>query len=92
MAKRSHGYRNKTRHKMTKRGVTPITRYLQSFAEGTRVVIEIDPAIHHGHPHPRYHGRNGVVQGKQGDAYLVDILDGDKPKTLIALPVHLKPL
>lgn len=94
MVKRSRGFRNKTRYKLKRkfgeRGLSPITRSLQKFQEGDKANIVIDPSIHKGMPHPRFHGLTGTVIGMQGKAYLVNIKDGNKPKTLIIRPEHLK--
>ncbi|MEM2817823.1 MAG: hypothetical protein QXN39_05010 [Archaeoglobaceae archaeon] len=50
----------------------------------------MEPASQKGMPHPRYHGRSGVVVGQRGRAYLVQIRDGGKIKTLISRPEHLR--
>ena len=42
-------------------------------------------------PHPRFQGRTGVVVGQRGRAYIVQIRDGGKIKTLFVRPEHLKP-
>ncbi|MCD6503364.1 MAG: 50S ribosomal protein L21e [Euryarchaeota archaeon] len=96
MVKKHHGFRRKTRKKLSKspreRGMPPITRFLQEFNTGDYVTIDIEPSVHKGMPHPRFQGRTGVVIGKQGKAYVVRIRDGGKYKKIIALPVHLKPI
>lgn len=94
MAKRSKGTRSKTRHVLRKkpreRGLSPITRALQEFEEGDRVSIVIDPSIHKGMPHRRYHGKTGYVAGRQGNAYRVDVREGNAVKTVIVRPEHLR--
>jgi large subunit ribosomal protein L21e len=94
MAKRSKGTRSKTRHVLRKkpreRGLSPITRALQQFEEGDRVSIVIDPSIHKGMPHRRYHGKTGYISGQRGTSYLVDIRQGNAIKTIIARPEHLR--
>ncbi|RMF89700.1 MAG: 50S ribosomal protein L21e [Methanobacteriota archaeon] len=94
MAVRSRGQRSKTRSKMRKKirekGSVPITRAMQSFAEGDVVHIVIDPAYHKGAPHPKWHGKTGHVIGRRGRSYLVRIRDQDSHKTVIANPVHLR--
>lgn len=95
MAKRSKGKRSKTRKKLTKdpreRGLSPITRSLQSFEVGETVSIDIDPAIHDGQPHPRFQGMTGSVVEKRGKAYVVEVRTGGKHKQVIAGPEHLTP-
>jgi large subunit ribosomal protein L21e len=71
------------------RGISPPQRSIESFEEGERVHLRLDPSIPDGRFHHRYNGHTGTVVGKQGDAYRVRIEDGGKQKTLIAAPVHL---
>jgi large subunit ribosomal protein L21e len=72
------------------RGLLPVTQSVQDFPTGTRVTILIAPGVHKGAPHHRYQGRVGVIYGKMGRAYLVQIKDGGKIKKIIAGPEHLK--
>ncbi|MEM2321152.1 MAG: 50S ribosomal protein L21e [Candidatus Bathyarchaeia archaeon] len=92
----SHGYRRKTRALMSRnsreRGKSPISRLLYEYRPGDRVVISIDPSVHKGMPHHRYQGRVGVVVGKRGRAYEIEVTQGDAIKTIIVRPEHLKPL
>lgn len=94
MVKRSKGIRSKSRQILKKkprnRGLKSITRALQEFVEGESVNIVIDPAVHKGMPHIRFHGYTGKVEGKQGESYLVGINDGKKHKILIIKPDHLR--
>lgn len=93
MTKRSKGPRRKTRYKLQRktrdRGKSPITFSLQDFDEGTKVNIKIDPSVHKGQPHVRFHGYTGTVVGKQGGALKVSIVEGKKEKILLILPPHL---
>ncbi|MBC7100637.1 50S ribosomal protein L21e [Methanothermobacter tenebrarum] len=92
--KRSKGFRSKTRHKLqrTKRvgRTNPITRKIQSFEVNDLVHIIIDPSIHRGQPHPRFHGKTGRIVDKMGKSYVVTIKDGKKDKKLIVRPEHLQ--
>lgn len=94
MAKMSKGPRAGTRHKLQRkprdRGLTKITLSLQTFEEGERAVVKIDPSIHKGMPHKRFHGLTGIVVGTQGDCYIVQLKDGNKPKKVVARPEHLR--
>ena len=94
MVRRSRGLRSKSRHILRKRprdrGIKSITRALQHFKEGDNVNIVIDPSIHKGMPHVRFHGHTGKVEGKQGESYMVGIKVGNKHKTLIIKPEHLR--
>ncbi|HTX61266.1 MAG TPA: 50S ribosomal protein L21e [Methanobacterium sp.] len=92
--RRSRGSRSKTRYKLKKSirvgRTNPITKKMQIFNEDDLVHIIIDPSIHKGQPHPRFHGKTGKVSDKRGRAYIVEINDGNKAKKLIIRPEHLK--
>ncbi len=91
MVRASKGFRSKTRRKLKKRGKrTTITESLKEFNTGERVVVKINPSIHKGMPHPRFYGRSGIVIEKRGNAYSIQIKDGNKQKILISRPEHLK--
>ncbi len=95
MVKRSHGYRVGSRKMMTKkvreRGLPSLGKLLRIYEEGERVDILIDPSIHGGQPHRRYHGRVGVIRGRRGHSYEVETTLGKKVKLLIIRPEHLRP-
>ncbi|MMZ69143.1 50S ribosomal protein L21e [compost metagenome] len=61
------------------------------YKPGDKVHIVVNPAIHKGMPHRRYHGKTGTIIGKRGKAYIVKITLGDKEKTLFIRPEHLRP-
>jgi large subunit ribosomal protein L21e len=94
---RSHGERKNTRNKLSKkkreRGLSPISRAIQSFASGEQVHICIDPSVHKGMPHHRFHGMTGTVKGERGRAYIVEISDSKKhrKKELFIRAEHLRP-
>lgn len=94
MVKMSHGLRAKTRKIMTKgareRGLSPITKSLQSFEIGEMANIVIDPSMHKGMPHRRFHGLTGVVTGTQGKAYYVEVKVGNTKKRVLVRREHLK--
>ena len=94
MTKMSKGPRAGTRHKLQRkprdRGLTKITLSLQTFDKGESAVVKIDPSVHKGMPNKRFHGLTGIVVGTQGDCYIVHVKDGNKLKTVIARPEHLR--
>ncbi len=92
MVQRIGGFRRKTRSKLTKKdkGRIIIANFLRRFSEGDKVDLSADPAYQKGMYHPRFHGLTGVVKGKEGNCYKVEIKDGNKAKLLIVHPVHLK--
>ncbi len=96
MVKRSKGFLSKSRKFLTKkpreRGLPGVSRFLQEFKVGDKVYIDVEPAVRNAMPHRRYQGKTGVITGKRGRAYLVDVKVGSKVKHLIIHPVHLKPV
>ena len=95
MVKSSKGFRSRTRGSLTKeareRGLPPVTRFLQTFEPGARVIVRLEASDPRGQPHPRYQGRVAVVVGRVGRAFRIEFLDGNKRKQLIANAVHLVP-
>lgn len=93
MPVRSKGLRSKTRHMLLKdprkRGMLPPNRVLAEFEVGARVAIKNEPSQHGGMTHKRFQGLTGTVAGKQGDAFVVDVLHGNMPKTLVVRAEHL---
>lgn len=89
-----NGPRKKTRHLLRKhlreRGLFPVTRLIQRFEIGQKVHVVIDPSVHKGMPHRRFHGRTGTIVGRRGRAWLLEVPDGDSKKIVIARPQHLR--
>jgi len=94
MVKASRGLRRKTRAILRKtprlKGMTPITHEFRTYEKGEKVSVVIDPGVHYGMPHTRFQGKTGVVTGQQGRAFVVELYDGNKLKTVISRPEHLK--
>ncbi len=96
MVKAPQGLRHRTRKLFRKRvrekgAVPPLSRILIEYRPGDKVYIIADPAIHAAMPHRRYYGKVGVVVGKRGRAYIVQLKVGSKIKTLFLLPEHMRP-
>ncbi len=81
--------RNKLKNSPRERGASPPQRSVQEFEEGARVHLALDPSVPKGQFHPRFNGRTGIVTGKQGRAFKVEVKDGGVSKTLITAPAHL---
>jgi len=90
------GRRIKTRSLLRKsvreKGIKPPSYLLQDYKPGDKAVLKYDPSVHKGMPHRRFYGKVGTIMGKRGKAYVLQVVDGDKTKTLIARPEHLKRL
>lgn len=96
MVRAPRGYRHRTRRLFKKDirekgSVPPLSLLMIEYKPGDRVVIDINPSVHKGMPHRRYQGRTGVVVGKRGKAYIIELQEGSVKKTIIARPEHLKP-
>lgn len=91
--KRIGGLRRKTRYKMRKsisdKGKLHISKFLQSFEEGDKVLLKAYPSYQKGIFNLRFHGKIGEVSGKQGGCFKVNLKDGKTLKTFVVHPVHL---
>ncbi len=96
MVKKSSGYRSKTRALLQKeyreKGKLGLSRLLRTYEPGDIVCVKIDPSMHKGMPHRRFQGKVGVIEGRRGRSYLVNLRIGDKEKNLIVRPEHITPL
>jgi large subunit ribosomal protein L21e len=96
MVRRSKGYRSRTRTLFRKRprekGKIGLSRILRTYEPGQKVTILIEPSVHKGMPHRRYHGRVGVIHQKRGKSYVVHVKIGNQTKQIIARPEHLSPI
>lgn len=92
--RRSKGYRSKTRALLRKRprerGKIGLSRLLRTFNPGDKVTIRIDPSVHKGMPHRRYHGRIGTVKERRGRSYVIEVAEGKQTRTVIARPEHVE--
>ncbi|MGB9134383.1 MAG: 50S ribosomal protein L21e [Candidatus Bathyarchaeia archaeon] len=90
------GYRHRTRsllrRKVRERGKTGLSKILREYMPGDRVVVKINPSIHKGMPHRRFHGKIGVIDERRGRAYVVNVSQGDAVKEIIVRPEHLEPV
>jgi len=50
----------------------------------------LDPSIVKGAPHLRFHGKTGTIKAAQGRAYVLSVRDGDKYKTVVSRPEHMR--
>jgi len=90
MVVKSHGPRKRTREKFRRSRRTPINEFLKQFKKGDKVVIDVNSSSVKGMPFRRFQGLCGKIVKRRGRAYLVEIKDGNKFKTIIANPEHLK--
>jgi large subunit ribosomal protein L21e len=95
MTKKSKGFRSGSRRILTKepreRGKLSLSKLLYEYQPGSQVVVKIEPSVHKGMPHRRYHGRVGTIVNKRGRSYVVSVSQGDAVRVIIARPEHLEP-
>lgn len=89
---RSKGYRRRTRALLRKRGSHGLSRILTEYEPEQRVVIKIDSTQVKGMPHRRFNGLVGVVKETGRRAVTIDVMVGDKTKTVISRKEHIVPL
>lgn len=91
---KSKGPLRKTRKKLRKnvrnRGKLSAGKIIRDFPVGSKVAIILDPSVARGRPHPKFHGKMGVITKKRGQAYEVKLKDGNKIKKVISRPEHLR--
>jgi large subunit ribosomal protein L21e len=94
MVIKSRGLRQSTRQKLQQPPYyrPPITKFLQKFKQGQKVVIALEPSSQKGMPFPRFKGKVGKVLGTRGSSYILEVADGNKIKKVISRPEHLKPV
>ena len=94
--KRSKGQRQGTRQILrrskSERGRLNIARVMHEYEVGDRVAVVLDGGQQKGMPHRRFNGRSGLISGKQGRAWVVEVKDGNMKKTVVARPEHLRHL
>ncbi len=87
------GYRRKARKMLTLERPRGLSRLLEDYKPGDRVVVDIDPSQHKGMPHHRFQGRVGIVKEVRRRSLVIDIKVGrTKTKTLMARLEHIKPI
>ena len=95
MPRKAKGYRRKTRYllkrKPRERGKTGLSKVLREYEPEEKVVIKLDPSVHKGMPHRRFHGKIGVIANKRGGSYVVNVTQGKATKELIVRPEHITP-
>ena len=94
MVKKSQGFRVKTRKKLAReaRYRPLITKFIQKFNIGEKVIIDQEPTSFKGMPFSRFKGMVGEIIEKRGRAYVVKVKVGKKIKKVISRPEHLKPV
>jgi large subunit ribosomal protein L21e len=95
LGRKAKGYRRKTRYLLKRRprerGKTGLSKLLREYEPAEKVVIRLDPSVHKGMPHRRFHGHIGVIVEKRGKSYVVNVSQGNAIKEIIVRPEHITP-
>jgi large subunit ribosomal protein L21e len=95
LGRKAKGYRRKTRYllkrKPRERGKTGLSKVLREYEPEEKVVIKLDPSVHKGMPHRRFHGKIGVIANKRGGSYVINVTQGKAIKEIIVRPEHITP-
>ena len=75
--------------KIREKGKIRFSKYFQKLEEGTQVAVVRDFGVNAAFP-KRIQGKSGKIIGTRGTCKLVSIADGNKVKTYILHPIHLK--
>jgi large subunit ribosomal protein L21e len=73
------------------KGKLSLSRYFKKIDLGSSVAVTIEPSVEYGFPQ-RIQGKSGKVVGDRGSSKIVEIKTGNKLKTYIIHPVHLRRL
>jgi len=94
MATRIGGARRKSRDKLRQsirqKGKFSLTQYFQEIPEQTKVQLVLNSGFAKGRFDHKFYGKIGIVVGKTGDCYKIQVMDYNKNKTIIAHPIHIK--
>jgi large subunit ribosomal protein L21e len=75
--------------RIREKGKIRFSKYFQKLDDGTQVAVVRDFGVRAPFP-SRIQGRSGKVIGTRGDYKIISIAVGNKTKTYIIHPVHLK--
>jgi len=95
MGRKAKGFQHKSRSLLTRkpreRGKTSLAKILHVYEDGEKVLVKINPSVHKGMPHRRFHGKIGVIVTRRGRSYVIHVPQGDATKEIIVRPEHLTP-
>jgi large subunit ribosomal protein L21e len=77
--------------KVREKGKLKLSSYFKKIEDGASVALVTDAGVRASFP-KRIKGMSGKVLGSRGRFKLVEIKDGNKAKTFIVHPVHLRKL
>ena len=77
------------RKRIQSKGRPGLSKLFHEFKDGDSVAVIKEPSVDSRFP-LRLQGSTGVVMGKRGNSYLIEIYTQDKKKQFLIEPVHLK--
>jgi len=77
--------------RVREKGKLKLSSYFKKIDDDARVALVIDSGVRASFP-KRLKGMSGKIAGSRGKFKLVEIKDGNKLKTFIIHPVHLRKL
>lgn len=77
--------------RIREKGKLSLSKYFKKIDNGSNVAIVINKGVRAAFP-KRLQGKSGKVVGTRGRFKLVELNDGNKKKTFIVHPIHLKKL
>ena len=75
--------------RIREKGKIRFSKYFQKLEDGAQVAIIRDLGVGAAFPH-RIQGKSGKIIGTRGSFKLISVADGDKTKTFIIHPIHLR--
>ena len=75
--------------RVREKGKVRLSQYFKKVKDGALVSVVPDASVRAGFP-GRIRGKSGKVTGSRGKYKIVEIKDGNKTKTFIIHPIHLK--
>lgn len=89
-SKKAKGKRAKTRDLFKTRGSKmTVNSLLKEYKEGEQVRIKINPSIHKGMPFRRFQNTSGKVIKRQGKAFVVSVMKGNRSQDIVTTAAHL---
>ncbi len=77
--------------RIREKGKIKLSNYFKKLEDRDTVAVVKEPSINSGFP-KRIIGMSGKIKSSRGRCKLIEIKDGDKIKTFIIHPIHLKKL
>ncbi len=90
-SKKAKGTHAKTRNLRGRGSASKVSvnTLLRQIPIGQSVQVTVDSSIHSGQPFRRFQGKTGIVSGKRGTCYIVQVYQGNQACEVVLNPAHL---